>query len=417
MLIKNILLIKNSILYIRLWFNLTHQTSRKLDFIDILFIFIAGCSVLLFIFMINELSLSEKEVKNFFNNSSLLFVCSRWLTQYFSQTDLIAKTPLLVLHFFNLMLLYGICRHILKHKSDSLVAIFIYILLPGVNFATLFLIESNQIIFTTLAVGYIITRYKKIPIILLLILSLFSAGTIIVVLGIAVFALRNKHYKTFLFCLLCAGINYFIYDLDINGKPQGYILDTLGQMAMLYSPLLFIYYAYSIYWGIIHKNSPLAYIAGSSIIFCILLSLRQDINFYTLIPQSLIGIPILIQCFFNDLRTHLPQFRTKHYILSSLIIIFLFCETSLFLGNKITYLFSQKPNFASNYYFTKEIAQQLKDMHITAIKTNSSLAMQLEFYGIYKSHTPELLPTKTNNSDITIIYNGRAIKKYNIKNH
>lgn len=400
----------------RLWFNLTHKTSRKLDFVDFLFVCIASLSILSLVFMIGEISLSDKEARNFFDSQRLFFEFIRWVANTFGQTDYIVKTPILILHFLNLMLLYGICRHTLKHKRDSIIAILIYILLPAVNFSSLLLVESNWIIFITLFIGYITARYNKPPLFLLLFFSFFSPGTLIITLGIALYMLRNKKIKTFLFCSVCIIVNYILYDLDIGGKPQGYILETLGQMAMLYSPLLFVYYVYTIYWGIVQKNNILAYIAGTSIVFCILLSLRQNINFYILIPQSLVGIPILTLCFLNDLRSHLPDFRAKHYMFSSIILLFLLLETLLFFGNKITYFFSQKPNFASSYYFNKEIAKQIKDFNISSIYTQQeSLRAPLRFYGINPDKRYHLISTRNKKSDINVSYNGVSIVRYNLK--
>lgn len=410
------MLFKDILLYIRLWINLSHKTSRKLDIIDLFFILIAVFSSVIILTMFHQLSLSEKELNNLFYNNHFFFEFLRTLIKFFGTNDFVLKLPLLILHILNLMLLYGICRHTLKNKSHSLICIMIYILLPGVNLSAILLIECSWIIFLTFFVGYIYTRYQKIPIILLAILSIATSGATILLIAIAIFSLKNKQNKIFIFCIACLAINWYLYDFNIGGKPQAYFLETLAQIAILYSPLLFIYYAYSIYWSLRHQNTILPYIAATSIVFCIILSLRQNINFYILIPQSLVALPIMIQCFMNDLKVRLPQFRKNHYVFASLILLFLVLQTSVIFGNKITYLFSNKPNFASNYYFAKEIAMELKKLNINAIHTTSpSLRKQLAFYGIKDNKNLILLPSKSlKKSDIIISYNNTPIYLFQI---
>lgn len=408
---------EKAFLYIRIWFALSQKTSRKLDLIDLFFFLISFFSIALLAFMIGEISISDKEARNLFYSDHIFFNFLNFLNSHFQQNDYAIKIPLLVLHFFNLMLLYGICRHTLKHKSYSLICILIYIALPGVNLSALLLFESSWIIFFTFLVGYIYVRYKKIPWVLLFILSFLISGIIILFLGIAVFLLKNKNFKGFAFCLLCLVLNVYISHFNIGGRPQTYFLETLAQIAVLYSPLLFIYYAYSIYWGMIHKNNLLCYIAGTSVVFCILLSLRQNINFYTLVPQSLIALPIMVQCFLNDLKVRLPQFRKRHYFFASIVILFLILQIGFIFGNKVTYFFSNKPNFASSYYFAKEIATQLKRLDITAIHTQSiSLRLQLSFYGIKDNRGLALIPTKDKrHADIIVSYNNTPIYLFKIQ--
>jgi hypothetical protein len=38
-----------------------------------------------------------------------------------------------------------------------------------------------------------------------------------------------------------------MYSFDTGGKPKGYFLDALGVYAAIFSPLLFLYFIYSMY--------------------------------------------------------------------------------------------------------------------------------------------------------------------------
>lgn len=407
-------LFKIIFLYPKLWIYLSKKTSRKFDSIDALFgVIILGIYTFL-IFMIEETSISEREAKNFFENPDFLYVFARWICSIFGQNDLALKSPMLALHFINLSLLYGICRRIFRKKQDSLYVILIYGLLPGANFSALIFSQSAWIASFSLFVGYIYTRYKKFPLVLIALVSMLDSGAFVLLLGAGGFFIIRKDLKTALTCLICLGINLYLYGLDIGGRPQAYFLETLGQIAMLYSPILFIYYIYSIYWGL-RKGSFLSYIAASSILCCFLLSFRQNIDFYTLIPQSLIGLPVMAQCFLNDLRMHLKPFRKPYYFFASCALLALVLQSSITFGNKLTYIFSSRPNFASSYYFSKEIANALKSRGITAISAPANLQYQLRFYGIPKSPHFFLTPVKKNSkADITISYAKREIHHFKI---
>lgn len=402
------------VVYPLLWVRLSKETSRKFDFLDVCFFLMALVSCTFLVFMIQETSISEREARNFFENPHIIYVFSRWLCSIFGQNDLTLKFPMLVLHFINLSLLYGICRRRFQKKYDSLYAVLIYILLPGANFSALFFSQSAWIVSFTLFVGYIYTRYQKLPLILIALVGLLDSGAFVLLLGACSFFISRKDLKNTLICVLCILINLYFYNPDIGGRPQTYFLETLGRIAMLYSPPLFVYYTYSIYWGF-RKKDFLSYIAATSLLYCFLLSFRQNIDFYTLVPQSLIGLPVMLECFLNSLRSRLQSFRKVHYFFAASALFILILETSAIFGNKLTYMFSSRPNFASNYYFSKEIAHSLKENGITAISAPANLQYQLRFYGIPRSPHFTLLPIRDkSNADIIISYSNREIHRFKI---
>lgn len=390
------------------------NTHQKYDYTNLLFLLITLLAFLFLYAMIHELSISEKEARNFFENQGIFFYFIRWISGVFGQNDYVLKIPVLILHFVNLWILYAICRRTFKKKKDSLYVVVIYLLLPGANINALLFSQGVWISTLTLIIGYLYTRFHHFPPLALLILSLLDSGAILILTGIAIHSLINKDYKLIITCSLCILINYYIHPFDISGRPQAYFLQTLGQISMLYSPILFVYYMYSIYWGI-KRIKALAYIGSSSIFSCFLLSLRQDIDLYTLMPQSLIALPIMIECFFSQMRTRLPCFRKPYYLFASLSLLLLFIQTSIIFGNKFTYFFSQNPNFASNYYFTKELIEALKQKGIQSITPPLNMKYQFRFYNIPENpHLKLIQVTKHAKSDIHISYNKKEILYYRI---
>lgn len=373
--------------------------------------------------MIGEISISAKEARNFFENNAFFYQILRFISEKYGRSDYSLRLFPIGLHLINLALIFGISLRYLRKKSDALFCTIAFGLIPGVNFLALFANEGILVLTISLVFALLFSFFQnntKISLIarLILIAAIASLGFeyLLILLGLLAYLLRQKRFYEALFCVICMGLNLYFFDSQINGRPRAYFFDTLSQMSIIYSPILFIYYAYSLYWGIVVRNHILAYLGASSIIFCLVLSIRQSIDFYTFLPQSLVGFPIMIMCFFSDLRTKLIYFRKKNYVIFTLILAFLLIELAFIFGNKITYTASAKPNFASSYYFSKEIANNLKKLGISSIKSPPNLRYQLKFYGIEEAKSPRLIPTYgAQKSDIKIIYNNRLIRSYDIK--
>ena len=99
----------------------------------------------------------------------------------------------------------------------------------------------------------------------------------------------------------------------------------------------------------------------------------------------------------------------------------LLVETILLFGNKITYLFSPKPNFAYSYYVAKDLANELKKRDIQALKiADSNLAMRLRFYDISVGNNACLYqdkPKGLRSEKIAISYLGVPVATYFLVRH
>ncbi|PAF44818.1 glycosyltransferase family 39 protein [Helicobacter sp. 11S02596-1] len=405
------------ILYLRFWLDRHSQTRRAGDVVDIFFLLIASGSVILQFWMISQMSISYKEAYGFFYEKNFVFDLARLSTQIFGQNDYALRGPFVVIHFLNMLLIYAISRNYLKKPTDSLFAVLVYAMLPGINLSAILLLKSGLIILVSLWICYINIRYKRIPYISLF-LSIFIDGSFsVLLLAVVFYAMKNKMPKTIIYCLCGFGVNMYLFDLDIGGRPQGHFLDVLGEMAMLFSPFLFIYYSYALYWAITkNQNNLMTYIGVSSLVFVLLLSIRQNIDSDSFIPVSVVGLPVMIKSFFNDLRIRLPRFRTRYKMRFFIVFAVLFLETFCLFGNRLSYFFSAKDNFASGYYVVQELAGALKKYGINAVNTKDErLALRLLFYGIKDSKDLRLIkiPNGTK-GDIGITAMGRNIRTYNI---
>ncbi|PAF46364.1 hypothetical protein BKH46_07800 [Helicobacter sp. 12S02634-8] len=408
---------QNIALYLKIWLNQHSQTKRSFDIVDIFFLLIALSSVALQFMMIGQISISYKEAYGFFYEKSFVFDLARLSVEIFGHNDYALRAPFVGIHFLNMLLVYAIGRNYLKKPTDSLFLTLIYAMLPGVNFSSILLMKSGLIILISLWICYINIRYKKIPYIALFLSVFIDSSSSVLFLAVVFYAIKNKMPKTIMYCLGGFAINMYLFDIDIGGRPQGHFLDMLGEMAMLFSPFLFIYYNYTLYWAITkHQNNLMTYIGVTSLMFTLLLSIRQSIDAEIFIPMSAVGLPIMIKSFFNDMRIRLPRFRTHYRVRFFVVFAVLFLETFCLFANKWSYVLSAKDNFASNYYIAKEIAQGLKAYGIKAITLKDErLALRLRFYGIQTGGDLRLIkiPNGTK-GDIGIKYMGRNIRSYNI---
>ncbi len=383
--------------------------------VNLLFIGLLIADSLLLGTMIGQISISSQEAYGIFEQKGYVFSFARFFLQYFGQNDFALRLPFLCVHLCNICLIFSICKNYLTKPQDSLLCALIYSLLPGINITSILVSKSVFIVFFALLLCFFHLKKLHIPFFILCILgSLLDISFSIIFLALFFYALRFKQNKLLVFSLVGFSINMYCFSLPIGGLPRGHFLDTVGLLALLYSPLLLIFYIFTLYQGIVKKeNSLMLYIATTSILFSLLLSLRQAIDFFSFLPLSTIGLPIMIKDFLHSIRLRLPQFRKAYLRRFYIILIPLVFESILLFGNKFLFLFEPKRHFLSNFYFAKELAQTLKSQNITSLKTFPSLQAQLKFYGISQSSRPIL---KSNNQGkIKIIYLGKNAKAYSLK--
>lgn len=365
-------------------------------------------------FMNSEISISYREALTFFSQDSFASFIANISTHCFGQNDFALRAPFVVAHIINLSLVFAICNHYLKKPIDGLLCVGIFALLPGINIIALLVSKSVFVLLFALLLCYLhIKKYNVIFYPLCLISSFFDYSFSIVFLALLLYAFRHKHNKTFIFSLIVFGINMYVFNPQINGIPSGYFLDTIGLLALLYSPILFIYYVYALYCRISKKEHTLIlYVGATSILFTLLLSLRQEIDLHTFLPLSVVGLPVMIKVFMHDMRIRLKNFRHAYIRRFYILILPLLLEFFLLAGNKFIFLFD-KNHFLSDVYYAKEIAKELKAKNINAISTSSRLQTQLLFYGINKSPLIYLTPKK--GGEIKIKYLGVNVKEYTIR--
>lgn len=384
---------------------------------NVLFCLILGINVGMLLFACGDLSIHHREAAGVFYSQDLLFVVVRFFLDTFGWNDYVLRLPLILLHIGNMFLMYRISRLYLKKPRDSLIVVLVYALLPGVMLSALLVLKSGFIIFVSLLCCYYQMRFKRMPYVMMFVAVFLDGSFAVLFFALFFYTLRNKNTLGVFITLVFFTLNMYIFGFDVSGSPRNYFLQNLGKMALYFSPLLLVYYFYTIVNALKKQNNILVDIGATSMFFVMLLSLRQDVDLESLFPMSVVALPVAIRHFFADMRVRLPNFRAV-YVRRFVVIFALLCMQSLVLyGNKVLYLFGVQNHFASSYYISKDVANVLQSRGIESIKVSDSrLELALRFYGIKSEKNPYLLPiTDLNESyvdEIDIVYLGKKVASF-----
>ncbi len=359
---------------------ITDNTYKFLFFI-LLFIVLS-----ILVYTANDLSISYKEALNVFVNNSLLSLLTNSSIYLFGQNDIALRLPFLIFYLLSIILMYKITDKFFTKQSDRFISIVLFMLLPGLLSASVLVNSAIVVTFLTLLYIFYYQSVGKHSYILLLLFLFVDNSFAIFFLALFFYSLRKKDKYLLCTSLILFALSMGIYGFDTGGKPRGFLVDTFAIYASIFSPLLFIYFFYSLYRNGIKKDRTLSwYIAITSLVFSLLLSFRQRIYIEDYAPFVVIYLPYMVKSFFHAIRIRLPQFRYRHFYAVSLVLFILFINISLTILNKPLYAFLENPqkHFIYKYDIVKELAQELKANNINEVYSDQlDLILRLKFYEI-----------------------------------
>lgn len=391
----------------------------KLNKYNILFTGLLIFHTIVLVWVIGQYSISEKEADIFFNqNYTPLYLLTHFSTGLFGQNDYALRLPFIFFYIGSAIILYLLTDDYFRLQRDRFISIFIFMLLPGVNSAALLVNESIIVIFGTLLYLYLYKLREKEHYLLLFLFLFIDNSFAILFLALFFYSLNKKDNTLLFVSLILFGLSMSLYGFRVDGTPKGYFLDTFAIYATIFSPVLFIYFLYSLYRiGIKWEKDLYWYISITALGLSLLFSLRQKIAIDDFAPFVVISIPIMVRLFIHSLRVRLKEFRTLHYIMIRITLGVLLVSFLLFIFNKSFYLFLKDPesHVANAHYVVKELADELKELNIEGVSTKDmSLALRLKFYGIKENKNMLLSEDKVglNDREINIMYKHKLIKKY-----
>lgn len=272
------------------------------------------------------------------------------------------------------------------NKNDAALSTILFMLLPGVLTAST--LVNIAILVLPIVLLFTLFHYKNIfwplPVLMGLLFYIHEAS-IIFFIAVTIFSFVKKDLKLGTVSILF--LTLFIYassGIEIHGRPNGYFVDIFGLYATIFSPLVFLYFFYSMYRIFIKEEKNLIwYIAFTALIVSLLLSLRQKIVITDFAPYMLIAIGLMLSTFNRSMRIRLIEHRVHYkFMFIVLLISLLFSSVMIVFHKQVYYSWNIKDkHFAKKIYIPYEKAQSLKKSGINCYDTdNLREHYQLKFY-------------------------------------
>ncbi len=379
------------------------------------YLFLTFITSLLLLKVEYSLSISYKEALNLFVNHSILSIITNISTYFFGHNDLALRGPFILLYVLSAFLMHKITKNYFKYEKDRFINILIFMTLPGVLSASLLVNTAIIVTFFTLLYIYYYNKHQKHLYILLPFLLFVDNSFAILYLALFFFSFKTKDRLLLYLSVILFFISIFIYGFSTDGRPRGFLIDTVGIYSAIFSPVLFLYFLYAIYKVAFFKDRNLVwYISFTALILSIVISFRQRVYIEDFAPFVVIFLPIMLKMFLNAYRVRLREFRKSYNILAILTILMLFINIFFTFINKPLYYFLPEPkkHFVYQYHFAKELAKELKERGINnIIIDDEELALRLRFYEIYIGDEYFLSTKEFYNYDekVVINYSGKDL--------
>ena len=376
---------------------------------------------LFLLFGVHTLSISYKEAVIFFDAHNFLHYLVQLSTQIFGQNDYALRAPFIVLHLLSILLMYQISKFYLKREEDRLLSVVVFVLLPGIVSSALLVNAASVVIFFTLLFIYLFLRRQFYAYMLLLpLLLLVDNSFIILYLGLVAYGIYAKNRPIMIVASLLFLLGLYLYGFAVGGKPRGYFLDTFAAYSLIFSPLLFLYFFYTMYRILVREKKSIVWaISFTALMVSILLSFRQRIMIEDFAPFVVISVPLMVQVFVQSYRTRLPELRRTHNITFVIVFSFLLLNFYATYFNQYFYRFLENPtkHFAYKYHVAYELAAKLHALGIERINCqDKQMQERLRFYKI-QSGGAYILKESSHYHDsdsVTISYMSHPIISYNV---
>ncbi len=331
--------------------------------------------------------ISPHEAKILYTSQDLIGTLMRWGESLVSGV-IGLRLFFLISGFITAWLFYELSYRYFSEERDAFLSTFIFMFLPGILTATT--LVNVAIIVLPLVLLFVLLYekgYFKILPFIMLILFFIHEASIIFFVAVLLYAVSNKDKK--LIIMASTFLLAFIYlakGIEIGGRPSGHFAEVFGLYATVFSPLLFLYFFYTMYRILLREEKTLLwYISFTALAFSLLLSIRQRVYITDFAPYVLISIILMLDIFNHSIRVRLPEFKKYYRWGFNTVITFLFLSVSVIVFHKTLFYISNNPNkhFAHRIYNPYLLAKSLKEQGFTCnehIKGKESY--QLQYYGL-----------------------------------
>ncbi len=294
----------------------------------------------------------------------------------------------LLIGFISIYLYYEVTKIYLQKIEDRYLATAVYVMLPGM--ITALVLANISILVIPLVLLFLLVHNKGwicMQFIIMAFLFLIHDASVIFFIAIFIYALIHKEKALTLFSgiFLLSSI-IIVRGVEIGGRPSGHFIDIFGLYTALLSPLLFIYFFYTLYRILLRENKNILwYISFGALVASLILSIRQRISITDFAPYVIISIVLMLDNFNKSMRVRLPLYR-KYYKIGFTVVIgsLLLVSASILFHQSLFYLINNpQTHFASRLYEPYWLSQNLKKQNIGCFDSQKrDTTYQLRFYGI-----------------------------------
>ncbi len=290
----------------------------------------------------------------------------------------------------SILFFYEFSRRYFPKRQDAYLSTVIFMLLPGIITGSTL---SNIAIIVLPLVLLFVLLYEKNHFLLLpfLMLALFFIDNASIIFFIALLVYGVIHNDKKLSILSAAFLIAFVYlaeGITIGGRPSGHFVEIFGLYAAVFSPLVFLYFFYTMYRILLREKKTLIwYISFTALAFSLLLSIRQKINISDFAPYVMIAIVLMVDTFNHSMRVRLPQFQKRYFMVFKVVIASLLLSSFVIFSHRLVYSMGKMPKnyFANKTYKPYFLAKSLKEQKRSCSDSiDHRMMYQLRYYGITK---------------------------------
>jgi len=294
------------------------------------------------------------------------------------------RLPFFILSIVNIIFFIKISEIYIKDNIYRNLAIFIFLITPGVFVS--FIIVNYATVAIFLLLFFIYSYHNKILIaeILILVLLFFTnIASWVFYLAISIYTYNKKDWKIFIFSTIFLLISLFIGVYPINGVPKGHFIQVLGIYGATLSPFYFLAIVYAVYRLGIDKNRTLLwYIVVTFFTISLLLSIRQKIRITDFTPFIVVSAILVVVVYQNSISIRLKEFQKSYKRVCVIVLTVLLLETSMALFSYPLYLLLED-KFTIIDTSMYKIAKIAKNSNIKCLKTINRRDKALyKYYGI-----------------------------------
>ena len=341
------------------------------------------------LYLANTIPIGPHEANIYYTDNSVLYFLTHLSEEYFN-SSLAFRFPFVLFGFLNIFLFFMMSKLYFYRLEDSYLATTVYLLLPGI--ITSIIVVNISVLVMSLVLLFIIFYEKKFVIgeaLMMLLLLLFHDASIIFFIALAIFFAFRRERKLFLISIAFSATALLYFNgLDISGKPKGEFLQLFGLYMALFSPLVFLYFFYSLYriW-LREKKDILWYISVISFIFSILLSLRQQVDMTDFAPYVIVSVVLMVVTYHKTLYVRLPLFQKSYRLGYNILFGSLIVSALIIILHPLFFYFieDKTKHFAYAFYEPYWQVLELKEIEKNCYTVkNQKVQYQLKYYGIEK---------------------------------